>query len=511
VLEQPDKSQKGEEMQRTRVTLLLATLLCANVLRGQTVTSFEGIDASQVTHPFFDVDPNGAVGTKQYMEWTNVYFQAYDKVTFAPVWSTPQSGVEPWVINNMQQCTTVTGDGIINFDRQASRWVIGVRTQKVSGDYYYCVAISNTDDLTSATLGWYTYAFLLNPVLGTNSYGHTYFPDWPKLGSWADAYYASFDLNDVDNNYQEIGVVVCALDRTNMLIGATPNPMQCFSDPNPIPQNGTLYLRHSLIPADIEGTTAPPSGRDEFLVSIQNPPADGYSTTSNVINLWDFHVDWANPVNSTFTNSPLTVPSYTPGCYDVSNPALTQCIPEPSTKRTHNHVDSVGDRLMPRLAYRNFGTYESFLVSHTVQTSTTTTGIRWYELRGSGTPAVYQSGTIWTKYADRFMPSIAQDQSGHAAVGYNISSSATLHPGIRASTWNLNRQKSPVEVNILTGTGDEENSWHWGDYSSMTVDPVDGCSFWYVTQYFAQNQWGKLIDWDTRIANFRLLTCSGRK
>ena len=72
---------------------------------------------------------------------------------------------------------------------------------------------------------------------------------------------------------------------------------------------------------------------------------------------------------------------------------------------------------MPRLAYRNFGTYESFLVSHTVELATGgtgPTGIRWYELRGIRTPASFQSGTINPGTGMfRFMPSIAQD---HAAM-----------------------------------------------------------------------------------------------
>ncbi|HSZ01446.1 MAG TPA: hypothetical protein VK788_18255, partial [Terriglobales bacterium] len=302
------------------------------------------------------------------------------------------------------------------------------------------------------------------------------------------------------------------LDRTNMLSGGTPNPMQCFSDPNPIPLNGTRYLKHSLIPGDVEGTTAPPTGRDEFYVSIQNPPLDGQSTTSNTINLWDFHVDWVNPANSSFTNSPITVPTYTPGCYNLTNLGSTWCVPEPAPgpHGGHHKIDSVGDRLMPRLAYRNFGTYESFLVSHTVEVVTGGTGpteIRWYELRGSGTPSLFQSGTINVGTGMfRFMPSIAQDHSAEAAVGYSVSS-PSAHPGIRESSWSLTSNSQPVEVAIQRGAGDEENSEKWGDYTSMTVDPVDDCTFWYVNEYFSSNQIGTEIAWDTKIAKFKLSTC----
>src|SRR5579863_2334571 len=109
---------------------LAAFLVLFSVLGGhaQTVTTFEGIDASQLAHPEFDVDPNGAVGTKQFMEWTNVYFQAYDKVTYAPVWSTPQVGTSPWSNNGITACNTISGDGLIIFDRLALRWVISAHS-----------------------------------------------------------------------------------------------------------------------------------------------------------------------------------------------------------------------------------------------------------------------------------------------------------------------------------------------------------------------------------------------
>jgi hypothetical protein len=491
--------------------LAILALIMPFAVQSQTVSSFEGMDASQVSGPGPDIDPNGAVGTKQYMEWVNTFYQAYDKTSFAPVWASPQNGDTPWRNNSMTNCYGAGGgDGIITFDRLASRWVIARRGTPASNTYYYCVAISNTDDLSSSTLAWFTYQFSLNSVLGTNSRGNVYWPDWPKFGTWSDGYYVSFVLQDTNNQYTNIGVVACALDRTNMLIGGTARAMQCFSDPNPIPPNGTLYLKHGLIPADLDGTTAPPSGRHEYFLSIQNPLNDGKTTTSTKLNLWNFHVNWTTPTKSTFTKSQITVPSYEPGCYDVSQVANTFCVNEPSSSSTGVYVDSVGDRLMPRLSYRNFGTYQSFLISHTIQMTAGTnqqTAIRWYELRGAGNPTLYQSGTVNNGNSlYRFMPSIAQDKVGNAAAGYSVSSSA-VEPGIRAAYWSLPGKTAPVEIALQNGIGDEENSSHWGDYTSMTVDPVDGCTFWYVNQYYKVSETGSAIDWDTRISNFKLSTC----
>lgn len=489
--------------------MVFLTIPC--LLSGQTVTSFEGIDALQLPVPGLSIDHNGAVGTKQYMEWVNSYYQAFNKSTGAAVWANPQTGDTPWQLSGMSNCYgSGGGEGFITFDRIASKWVIAKRASPATNQYYYCIAVSNTDDLSSASLTWYTYQFNITSSLGVNSRGTVYYPDWPKFGTWSDGYYATFDLEDPNNSYQEIGVVACAFDRTNMIINGTARPLQCFSDPNPIPLSGALYLAHGLIPADIDGTTAPPTGQHEFLLSIQNPPNDGSTLTSTQLNRWNFHVNWTTPSLSTFSKAKISVSSYEPGCYDVSNPADTFCVTEPSSKTTGLYVDSVGDRLEPRLAYRNFGTYGSFLVSHTIQVGTGTnqqTGVRWYELRGSGTPTIYQSGKVTngtTLY--RFTPSIAQDNVGNAAVGYSVSSSG-VHPGIRASYWNLPSKTVPTEINIKTGVGDEENSDLWGNVSSMTVDPVDNCTFWYVNRYYAANQTGTTINWNTQIAHFKITGC----
>jgi len=489
-------------------------VFCSLSLHAQTVTTFEGIDASQLAKPELNVDENGAVGTKQYMEWTNVYFQAWSKTSpYTAVWTKPQVGTLPFTNNGLTQCSSIEGDGLVKFDQLASRWIIAAHNQLTSTitQYYYCVAISNTDDLTSSSLQWYTYAFPLDSILGTNAEGTYYFPDWPKLGVWIDAYYVGIDYQDINNGFQIDGVIACALDRTDMLVGAAALSPQCFKYPSTV--NG-VYLGHSLQPADVEGTTPPPTGSPEYFVSIENPVLDGVTTTSDTFNLFQFSVNWSNPAETTFTQSTVSAPAYTPGCYNPKSAANTVCVPEPSTSSTGQPIDSVGDRFEYRFAYRNFGTYQSYLVSHTVQVGTgslSQTGIRWYEFRGSGVPSPYQWGTISpdnTNY--RFMPSITQDQSANAAVGYSISS-ASLHPSISASYWNLNSDTSPTEISLYSGSADEENSYHWGTYTSMNVDPMNGCTFWYLNEYFSQNQTGSGTKpiWQTRVSNFTLPTCGG--
>jgi len=502
--------------------LALLLFLAPWFMQAQTVTSFEGIDASELQPPAplkRDVDPNGSVGTKQYMEWVNISLQAWDKITWAPVWtnssgqSTPIPAGTLWANNqNTPDCASngIRGDGVVNFDRLASRWVVSGHSTPATGsyNYYFCIAVSSTDDLTDPTLTWYTYEFLLNPYLGTYK-GVPNFPDWPKLGTWPDAYYMGLDLlNPV--TYKYAGVLACALDRTNILTGGTPRQIQCVAV-----NNGLTYLYHSLEPSDVDGTTAPPSGQDNIYVSAQAPVRTKGNTKSTLMNVWDFQLDpnWSG--KSKFVRSMRTVPSFTPGCYQPSNPDDTVCVPQPAVKNGGGHylIDSLGDRLMWRLAYRNFGTYQSWLVSHTVRVGTGTsnrTGIRWYELRGTGVPGIYQTGTINPDTVTyRFMPSIAQDHDGNAAIGYSVGDTS-IHPGIRASSWSLTEKTKPVEVDILDGSGDQENSVKWGSYTAMTVDPVDDCTFWYVNQYLTANQTKQNVIWQTRVANFKISSCSAK-
>ncbi len=485
-------------------------LLCLGFLPSNTfgdvtieVPSFDGIDASQVRGAGFDVDPNGAVGTRQYLEWVNSAFQGYDKKTFAPVYPSPRSGDMPFLSSGLQNCAGNEGDGVVLFDHLASRWLLARRFSK--GSFRYCIAVSSTDDLSARKFTWHAYELSLDNLLGQNAKGHTLVPDYPKIATWSDGYYVTFNLTDPDRFYRDMAALVCVFDRANMLTGGAMRTPQCFHYPGTA---GPPFRGHTLLPADVDGLNSPPAGEPESFVSIENPESDEGSTT---LNFWSLHVDWTTPANSKFTGpTPLSVSAYIPGCFTRKNPVNTSCVPEPSSPSTRMNLDSVGDRLMHRFAYRRFlgaSPRESYLVAHTIQIGKgehSETGIRWYELGTGG--RLISSGTIDTRDANyRFMPSIAEDKAGNAAAGYSVSGPAT-HPSIRASYWQL-PSGSPTEFHILDGSADQQTSPHWGDYTSMTVDPSDDCTFWYVNEYYKKNQTGKNVNWRTRIARFKLPSC----
>ena len=210
-------------------------------------------------------------------------------------------------------------------------------------------------------------------------------------------------------------------------------------------------------------------------------------------------MDWTTPGNSTLTGpTNMPVAAFNEGC----NGGV--CIPQGGTTQ---QLDSLGDRLMYRLAYRNLGSRESLVVNHSV-TAGSVVGLRWYEIRSpGGTPTVYQQGTFAPSDGNyRWMGSIAMDQSGDVALGYNVSGS-NMHPAIRYTGRVPSDPLGAMEAesNILQGAGSQTGGLtRWGDYSSMSIDPVDDCTFWYVNQYIPSSG---AFNWATHIYSFKFASC----
>jgi hypothetical protein len=160
---------------------------------------------------------------------------------------------------------------------------------------------------------------------------------------------------------------------------------------------------------------------------------------------------------------------------------------------------------MFRFSYRNFGTFASLLTNHSV-TAGTGTGIRWYELRDTGTgPTVFQQGTFAPDSNFRWMGSMAQDKQGNIAVGYSVSSSA-MNPAIRFASRAAADPAGQLsqETTTKVGTGSQSGHSRWGDYAAVSVDPSDDCTFWFTTEYIGTS--GDFI-WSTQVNHFKLGTC----
>ncbi len=437
-----------------------------------TPMGFEGLGQGQYgfTVTAAPPDTNLAVGATQAVQWVNLSFAIFDKATNALIYG-PAAGNTIWQGSTLSACANNNdGDPIVQYDKAAGRWVMTQLSFTGAPPYYECIAISQTSDATGP---WNRYALQwVNNTL----------PDYPKLAVWPDAYYMTFNI--FFGGFLFIGGQACALDRSKMLLNLDATA-QCFQLSSSYP---------SLLPSDLDGATAPPAGSPNFLLNLG----------SNSLNLWQFHVDWANPGNTTLTGpTNVSVATFNQACGGGT------CIPQPGTSQ---QLDSIGERLMYRLAYRNFGDHESLVANHSVAVGSGkrnkgNTGVRWYELRNpAGTPVVFQQGTYAPDSDFRWMGSIAMDKAGDIAVGYSVSSSVT-YPSIRFT----GRVPGDVlgtleaEASIADGHGSQlPNLSRWGDYSSMSIDPGDDCTFWYTTEYLQSS--GK-FNWNTRIAKFKFPGC----
>jgi len=431
------------------------------------VLSFEGITNGGAVPP----DTNGAPGLTQYLQVVNWKYAVFDKatgqVTFGPY------SVESIFYNFGGACEfNQVGDPSVRFDRMAGRWVIQ-QIAGTGGTYVICAAVSTTSDATGA---YYRYSI---------PYG-TKLPDYPKLAVWPDAYYLNADI--YGSGFE--GTSSCALDRLSMLQGGAASAI-CFETGNNVFQ---------LLPADLDGAIPPPSGAPNYQLG-------NVSASNNSLQLYKFHVDFANPQNSTYTGPfPIAVASYTVACW-------SNCVPQQGTSK---HLDALGGFLMYRLAYRNFvpvtvpktanqAAHETLVAEHSVQGSPAI-ATRWYELRAleDGNFTVYQQGTFAPDTYWRWMGSIGMDKQGDIALGYSLGD-ASLYPSI-AFTGRVPDDPPGTmeqEVSIIAGTNSQTGTNRWGDYSSMVADPVDDCTLWYTTEYLQSGS----QSWRTRITALKFPSC----
>ena len=418
-------------------------------------------------------DTNGAVGPKNFVQTVNGGIQVWDKsgtvVMASKLLNTLWTGYTGTNAGN--KCATENdGDPVVVYDMLADRWFITQfslpNSSSNTGPSFQCVALSKTSDPTGA---YWLYDF--SYPAGINDYG--------KFSAWPDGYYATFNL--FGSSYLEGDL--CAYDRVSMLQGL-PATQQCFQDAN----------AYGVQPGNLDGKIAPPLGEPGYFAQL-----DGNNSTT--VDLWTLHLDWKTPANTKLTGPTLLpVATYTPTCGGSSG----TCVPSAGGTQ----LDSLDDRLMFRLSYRNYGTHESLLVNHSVLAGAVG-GIRWYEIRSpSTTPVIYQQGTYAPADSTwRWMGSLAQDQAQGIVLGYSMSSTAK-NPFIgwtgRLAADALGTM-TQGESTLDSGGSTESGASRWGDYSNMTVDPADDCTFWYTQELY--NTSGTAT-WDTFVATVKLPSCA---
>ena len=437
--------------------------------------SFEGVGLGNYAVNAAPPDTNGAIGRQYtdgtgthqwYVQWVNEAFAVFDAQTGNRVYG-PANGNTIWQGFGGVCQSRNDGDPIIQYDKIRDRWLF---TQFAVGSqpYTQCVAVSTTNDPTGS---YNRYSF---------GYGNQ-FNDYPKVGVWPDGYYVTYNMFVNGGSFS--GGWVCAWDAVKMLAGL-PATQQCFN---------TGVAHGGMLVSDVDGNTLPPAGEPNYVLEFG----------TNNLNFWKFHVDWVNPANTTLTGpTSLPVAAFSMACGGGT------CIPQSGTSQ---QLDSLGDRLMYRLAYRNFGTYAAMVVNHSVKLGTNkknqSTGVRWYELRvNGGNVSVFQQSTWAPDSAFRWMGSAAMDKVGNIVLGYSKSSSS-MFPSI---FYTMRNASDPIntmqpEASIFGGTGSQLRTLaRWGDYSSLSVDPTDDCTMYFTTEYLAGSG---TFNWHTRVGKLKAGNC----
>ncbi|HJT44743.1 MAG TPA: hypothetical protein VJ721_00595, partial [Chthoniobacterales bacterium] len=436
-------------------------------------------------------DVNGRVGATQFVQWNNTSFAVFNKFTGALEYG-PTAGNTLFQSLGGDCASHNDGDPVVSYDILAGRWVISqFAVAGTSGYSHQCVAVSTTSDATGE---YYVYDF----VTDQNN-----FVDYPHMGVWPDGYYVTTHVFVVGPGGLPVAAPsafiaarVYVFERTKMIDGLAARM-----------QSVDLGQDFGLIPADLDSLTPPPVGEAEFVLAPNR-------VLTNLTDSFRLAVTWdPAPVIAIVAGSIQTGIGNAPCLSGVNSPAR-DCVPQPAPATGPDYLDNLSDHYMYRLAYRNQGTQaaanESLVLSALTNGSSNNGAIRWWEFRNAGSsttqPTVFQNGTYDPDSSYRFMPSIAMDKDRNIALGYS-KSSLTIKPGIYL-TGRLAADPAGTmgaETEMFAGTGVQlAGGNRWGDYTSMTIDPIDQCTFYYTNEYLTTDG---AFNWHTRIASFKFPSC----
>jgi hypothetical protein len=432
-----------------------------------TATTFDGLNFSQGGCGW-PPDTNGDVGATHYVQLVNCAVGIFDKSTGALV-ANPTLNTFFALGNTATPCDNSNqGDPVVLYDSFGSRWIIAnFAWSSTSGPFYECIAVSKTGDPVSG--GWNYFALNVG----------SYLPDYPKLGVWGDGIYLTANMFTYSGSFKY--VQTWAINRAKL--EATTASFQAFTAKLPSRINGVSVF--SLLPSNAKAATgAPPTGRPNFLASIWG--------TYN-IRVWKFQV------SSSWTSASVSGPTKTPiATFNVG--------PSSVPELNGNAIDTLTYRLMMQNQYTNLGGVESLWLTHTVGNggSPNLAQVRWYQLPVTNN-VVASAPAQQATYApadtkQRFMPSLAVNNTGAMAVGYSVGN-GSMFPGIAYAGRCATDPAGTLgnETVMLNGGGAQTYTNRWGDYSAMTLDP-DGTTFWYTTEYYATTG----SSWSTRIGKFTL-------
>ena len=362
-------------------------------------------------------DTNGDIGRTHYVQTVNLAVQVFN-INGTPLTAPFKMSSLFAALGACNICATDDdGDPIVLYDHLADRWMISQFA--LTAPFHQCIAVSQTGDPTGA---YYVYDFVM-----PNNYAN----DYPHFGVWPDAYYMT------DNQFNAsltafAGAGVFAFDRAKMLVGDPTATLHLLR-----PAGGAGHRR----PVAVRPRRPAAAGRrrqhlrDVHRQRVRRPGWRRHAPVGVQAELR--HAGGTRPITEITTEAaPIPVAAFDPML--AHRPRRRRRSPARTAR-----LDTISDRLMYRLQYRNFGTHESLVVNHTVNVGPAPpprpirAGVRYYELRrtgGVGQPLDHPRAGHARAGRHRAIAGwvrAALDRAGNLAVGFSASDGTAVFPGIR--------------------------------------------------------------------------------
>ena len=409
-------------------------------------------------------DPTGDIGTTHYLQAING--------TSIGVYTKNGEQITNFSANTLWSEFNISGQGdpIILFDEMSNRWII----TEFANPADVLIAISDTED----------------PLGSYNAYNFSTpnFPDYPKYAVWPNALVFTSNEGGSGNLHNYF------IDRAALLAGEDDVTMQRIQIEGSFATQAGFFVS---TPLDFNGDTMPLDTRP--MVMKLNDSSWGNAPEDRV-ELFSFDIDWVNQANTIVTRTDIVTAPYDSYPCSAVGSGNFPCVPQ----LNGGGLDAIPEVIMNVPQYRNFGTHQSIVLSFVTDATAgqNQSAIRWMELRKSGMEdyTIYQEGTYAPDGLDRYMSSIAIDKFGNIGMGYNVSS-LEMFVGIRYTGRLVDDPLGEMtfeEVNAVDGLGAINSFSRFGDYAQMGVDPNDGVTFWYTSEY-AHNNAAR-----TRIVSFQL-------
>jgi len=448
-------------------------------------------------------DPNGDVGPNHYIEAVNTAIGIYSKTGTLLASFTEDSLFSGTSATTFLCDGSSQGDPVVIYDWLADRFVItwfafgfdGLGNPKTP--FYQCIAASKTSNPVAG--GWWLYAVRtdpggvgLPPVGDLNDYG--------KFGLWHDCLYMGANLFNMPAGGTYDGAMFASFSRADLYSGS---PL--------------TFALGQLLPATNAFTLVPSNNLGKGANAVQAGTPNYFVSEAGSSNSFEVRKFTAG-TNCGAGGTLSAVTNVSQAFYVFEQGAQ---VPQPNTT---TKLDMIDDRIMQKVQYRKVGGSESLWVTHPVQNpSASNTAMQWAQIDVTGgtiaTVPVQQGIHAPDTTLHRFMGSIAADAKGNVALGYTTSNATS--PNFPSVVYAGRLVSDPLgtlpqtEVKMIAGSGSQKFSLggtpvdRWGDYSAMSVDPADDCTFWYVNEYYSSQTNGTAGNWQTRIGSFQFPSCTG--